>query len=147
MSFMEKMWYSNVPTCHSYSTLYCKISPPLTWVICLRCCRMPHCVAVPHVPIFLLINIWDDFVSNCEQILLSTGLQAVVCASISFSPEYAQEQNRETAGHANVPFHMTMKSPAGQRESSNLQPNIWNFPLILLLANLAYCPTWQHLFT
>ena len=85
---------------------------------------MPHCVAVPHVPIFLLINVWDGFVSNCEQILLSTGLQAVVRASISFSPEYAQEQQRETAGHANVPFYMAMKSAAGQSERRNLQPNM-----------------------
>ena len=68
-----------------------------------------------HVPIFLLINIWDDFVSNCEQILLSTGLQVVMCASRWFCPEYAQEQDRKTVGHANVPFYMTMKSAAGQR--------------------------------
>lgn len=73
-----------------------------------------------HVPIFLLINIWDDFVSNGEQILLSRGLQVVMCASRWFCPEYAQEQDRKTVGHANVPFYMTMKSAAGQSERSNL---------------------------
>lgn len=136
------MRHCNVPTCCSYSTLYCRSSPPLTWVICLRCCRMPHCVAVPHVPIFLLINVWDGFVSNCEQILLSTGLQAVVRASISFSPEYAQEQ-RERLQDTQT-FHFTwqwkvlLAKVRGGIYSQICDISPWScFGPILLLSNLA----------
>ena len=71
------------------------------------------------MPIFLLISIWDDLVSNSEQILLSTGLQEVMCTSIGFSPEYTQEQNGKTVGYANIQFYMIMKSAAGT-EWSNL---------------------------
>lgn len=97
---------------------------------------------MPHVPIFLLINVWDGFVSNCEQILLSTGLQAVVRASISFSPEYAQEQ-RERLQDTQT-FHFTwqwkvlLAKVRGGIYSQICDISPWScFGPILLLSNLA----------
>lgn len=81
-----------------------KLVHTVTRVICLYCRRIPHRATLQHVPIFLLISIWDDLVSNREQILLSTGLQVVMCTSIWFCPEHTQEQNGKTVGYANIQF-------------------------------------------